>query len=309
MHISNNINRMVSVMTAKQLLFFKRIAELENLTKAANDLMVSQPFLSRVLSELEAEIGVNLFDHVGRRIYLNSYGSAFYKRVVNIINDAEDAVEEVRDMYSSQASRLTIVTNVSLYMPGLLKMLSESNPDLIISQYSNRRSKIEKMITSGEVDFAICCPQLEQCENLESIVLRYEPGVLIYPSGHWLAHIDEVDVNDIKNETFISVSKGFGTRDIIDQYMQKENILPRISLETTDTSSVFKYVENGLGIAFVPFSQVLAEPRFINNYTKIKNKVGGEIVLSWRHGKYINEAGKSFIEKSKEYFKSLDNLR
>lgn len=71
---------------------------------------------------------------------------------------------------------------------------------------------------------------------------------------------------------------------------------------------MFKYVENGLGIAFVPFSQVLAEPIFRNNFTKIKNGVGGKIALTWRHGKYINEAGKSFIEKSKDYFKSLENI-
>jgi len=293
------------MMNAKQLLFFKRTAELENMTKAADDLLVSQPFLSRVLSELEAEIGVELFDHVGRRIVLNPCGKAFYKRVVNIFNEADDAVKEVRDIKQSQLTKLTIVTNVSLYMPSLLKMIADSNPDLAISQYSARRNKIEKMILTGNADFAICCPPLEYSTDLVSVELLNEPGAIIYPSGHWLETVDEVEINDIKNETFIVVPRGFATRDIIDTYMQRESISPKILIETADTASVFKYVKFGLGIALVPLSQVLLDPEFKNNYTKFKFNMSGRIDLIWRHGQYISESGRLFIEKSKEYFKSL----
>lgn len=296
-------------MTTKQLVFFKRTAELENMTQAAEDLLVSQPFLSRQITGLETEIGVKLFDHVGRRIVLNSCGKAFYRRVVNIFNEADDAVREARDIFNAQITKLTIVTNVSLYMPSLLKMLADSDQELVISQYSNRRSKIEKLIHTGEVDFAICCPPLEPSRDLETIDLRYEPGVIIYPSGHWLENVDEVDIGDIKNETFISVSRGFGTRDVIDAYMQKENLSPKILIETTDTSSVFKYVEKGIGIAFVAYSQVLTEPRFRNNYTRIKGDIGGKVALTWKRSRYISEAGKLFIEKSKTFFDSLETLK
>ena len=295
-------------MNSKQLLFFKRTAELENMTKAAEDLMVSQPFLSRVIAELEAELGVELFDRKWRRLVLNSYGEAFFKRVVNIFKEADDAVKEIQDLKQAQAARLKIATNVSLYMPGLLKTFTDQNPDLIISQYSSTRKRLEKMILNGDIDFAICCPPIESNEAIEDIVLRNEPGVIIYPKGHWLEKFGEIDFDDIKDETFICGSKGFGARDVMDEYMSKLNIHPKILIETVDTSSVLKYVASGLGVALVPYSQVLMEPEFRSSYTKLKNNPSGIVALCWRKGQYINQAGKLFMEKAADYFMSLDKL-
>ena len=295
-------------MNAKQLLFFKRTAELENMTKAAEELMVSQPFLSRVISELETELGVELFDRKWRRLVLNSYGEVFFKRVVNIFKEADDAVKEIQDLKKAQATRLKIETNVSLYMHGLLKTLIDQQPELIISQYSTPRKKIEKMILNCEVDFAICCPPIENNEAIETIVLRHEPGILIYPKGHRLEKISEVDFNDIKDETFICGLKGFGARDVMDEYMLTYNIVPKILIETVDTSSVLKYVASGLGVAIVPSFQALIDTEFRSSFTRLKNNPFGIVALCWRKGRYNNKVGKLFIEKSIEYFKSLDNF-
>ena len=82
----------------------------------------------------------------------------------------------------------------------------------------------------------------------------------------------------------------------------------KISLEANDTSSVFRYVTNGLGIALMPLSQVLLEPIFKDNYVSLSNKAGADIALTWRRNQYISAAGKLFIEKSEEYFKSLEEI-
>ena len=68
-------------MEMKHLIFFKTVAELEHMTKAAKQLDVAQPFISKTITELATELGVPLFDHVGRRIRLNSFGKLFYTRV------------------------------------------------------------------------------------------------------------------------------------------------------------------------------------------------------------------------------------
>lgn len=296
-------------MELKQLLFFKRTAELEHMTKAANELMVSEPFLSKSISELEKDLGVHLFDHVGRRIVLNPCGKMFYRHVVTIFSEIEDAKKEVRSINLSQQTRLTVVTNVSQYMPSLLKLIMESNPEMKIQQLSAPRRDIISMLLNGEVDFAICSPPIKDNVEMKTVQLRFEPGVVIFPKGHWLKSRSKVNLEEITGETFITAAKGYGAREAFDSYFEQLGFSPPIVIETGDTGSVFRYVESGLGIAAVSMSAVLQEPSFRHCYSVIGTGAsGGEVALTWRANQYISEAGRFFIEKSQEYFSSLEDF-
>lgn len=173
-------------MELRHLLYFKRVAELEHLTKAANDLYITQSHLSHVIIELETELGVKLFDRVGRGIQLNPCGKEFYHDIVRLFYEYEDAKKKIQETYKRQSTQVTIVTNVSTYMPGLLKKNKVDSPDLNIQQYSAKRRRIIRMLLDGDADFAICCPLLTEEPELESILLHMEQGVLVYPSDHWL---------------------------------------------------------------------------------------------------------------------------
>lgn len=295
-------------MEIKQLIYFMRTAELEHMTKAASDMMISQPYLSKTIADLEEELGTRLFDHVGRSIVLNPCGKAFYKRSVNILNEIEDAKKEIQNISLSQQTRLTIVTNIGQYMPGLLELISLSNPDIKIRQLSAKRRDIIRMLLNGEADFALCSPPIEENVELSTVHLRYEQGVVIYPEGHWLEGYKEVSFEEVKDETFISVSQGYGARDAFDSYFSALGLTPKTSIETADTGSVFRYVEKGLGIAAVPLSTVLQEDSFKNRFAVLTNRAGGDIALSWRSKQYISEAGSLFIEKSKEFFEKLEDF-
>ena len=297
-------------MDIKQLIFFKRAAELEHMTNAAEELMVSEPFLSRSIKELEKELGVKLFDRVGRSIALNQCGQAFYRHIQNIFNEIDDAKKEVLDINKGQNKRLTFVTNVNSYMTGPLKTVGENEHDLKIRQLAARRQDIINMLLNGDADFGICCPSLEDNPCFTTVHLRYEPGAVIFPDHHWLANYDEISLAEIKDEAFINVPQGYGTRDVFDSICQKCGLSPNITIETADISTVFRFVKDGMGIAIVPLSQALRnEPSFINNYTIFtENKYGQDIALSWRSGKYLSEAGTMFVEKVKEYYAYVDNF-
>ena len=81
-----------------QLRYFKTIAETEHFTRAAEVLHVAQPSLSKAISNLEAELGVQLFDRGKRSVYLNDYGRAFLRRVEHILTELEEAELELKDM-------------------------------------------------------------------------------------------------------------------------------------------------------------------------------------------------------------------
>lgn len=296
-------------MEAKQLMFFKRVAELGHMTRAADELMVSQPYLSRTIAALEAELNVKLFDHLGRGIVLNDCGKAFYKRVLAVLNELEDAKKELLGIQNIQQTQLRIVTNVSLYIPGLMQLLVADNTDLKILQISAQRRHVLRMLQSGSADFAICCPPLEETEDLKTIHLRFEPGVVIYPEGHWLEGYDKIELDMLRGENHVSGTKGYGARDALDEYFTSRNIKPLdISIETGETTAVFRYVEKGLGIAVMPLAMVLQEGSFKDRYTRLDGSAGGRLAMTWRSNKYISDLDRLFIEKTQEYFEHLESF-
>lgn len=293
-------------MEIKQLIFFKRTAELEHMTKAANELMVSQPYLSKTISDLEAELGVPLFDHKGRNIVVNCCGKAFYTHVVSILNEIEDAVKEVQNISFAQQSTIRVATNIGQYMPGLLEIVTSGKQGISIHQLSVPRHDIIHMLRNAEVDFALCSPPLEEDMKFETLPMRYEKAVIIYPKGHWLEDYEEIPMDRLTGETFISVAKGYGAREAFDVVFSAFGAPAKMAIETTDTPSVLEYVKRGLGIAAVPLSTVLRDPTFQKRYTVIAHNVGGQIALSWRRRQLMGTVGQLFIQSSIAYFDNLE---
>lgn len=293
-------------MDLKQLVFFKRTAELEHMSKAAEELMISQPYLSKTISDLEAELGVPLFDHKGRNIVLNYCGRAFYAHVVDILNELEDAKKEVQNISLSQQSTIRVATNIGQYMPGLLSIVTSGEEGISIHQLSAPRRDIIHMLRNAEVDFALCSPPLEEDVEFETLSMRYEKAVVIYPEGHWLENCREVEMSALGDETFISVAKGYGAREAFDTAFAVCGVPAKMAIETTDTTSVFEYVKRGLGIAAVPLTTVLRNETFQKRYTLLAHNIGGEIALSWRQRQFMGTAGQRFIQSAVAYFDSLE---
>lgn len=293
-------------MEFRHLVCFKRVAELEHMTRAADELYMSQSHLSHVISEMEEELGVKLFDREGRGIRLNPCGREFYRDVTELMNQYDDACKRVRASYMRQITQLTIVTNVSTYIPSLIKAAQDTLPSMSVQQYSATRRKMIRMLLAGQADYAICCPIITEEPDLESSLLRVEQGVIIYPEGHWLAQQKAVSFDEIKNERFINVGVGYGTRDVQDIYFRKFGVSPNIAIETTDTASIYDYVEKGLGIAIAPKAMTERHPVFKNRYVDIAEGTAATIGLTWRKGSYISETMKAFLEISTDFFAKLE---
>lgn len=297
-------------MEMKQLIFFRRAAELEHMTKAAEQLMVAQPFLSKTIAALEAELGVALFDHVGRQIKLNHYGAAFYQRVQRIFMELENAQKELNDMASPQEQAVSIVTNTSLYMPGLLSHFKKRLPGAQFHQASARRFRILKLLRSGEADFAVCSPPLYEDPELETTVLIHEVCPIIYPPDHWLKDRDTVSLKELEREEFVSAIPGYGIRDLAEGFFEAAGMHPKIIAESTDTTSVPNYMKNGVGIAFSPLSALLLNPLLQGNFIRYIEVTDppciGVVGLSWKKDRYLTRTGEQFRTFASEYFASID---
>ena len=289
----------------RHLLYFKRVAETEHLTKAASDLFISQSHLSHVIIELETELGVRLFDRVGRGIRLNPCGTEFYHDVVKLLYEYDDAKKKAQEIYLRQMTQLTIVTNISSYMPGLLRRNKQVSPGLNIRQHSLKRRRILRTLVNGDADFAICCPMLDESPELESLLLHTELGVIVYPAGHWLENCPSTSLLALKDESFVSVAQGYGTRDTQELYLREAGIRINSTVETSDTSAVYAFVKEGLGIAIAPKTMTLMDPYFSKHYVNLDESPPATIGLTWRRDHYLSEAAKAFFEITRAYFQEI----
>lgn len=85
-----------------QLKYFQTVARLEHMTKAAEELHIAQPSLSKTIARLEKDLGVPLFDRQGRQITLNPFGKVFLKRVERIFHELSEGEREIKDLANLQ---------------------------------------------------------------------------------------------------------------------------------------------------------------------------------------------------------------
>lgn len=302
-------------MDIRQLMYFQKVAELEHMTKAAEQLMVSQPFLSRTISALETELGVPLFDHIGRQICLNAYGACFYERMQRVFMNLEDAQRELKDLAQQKDLTVSIITNASLYMPELLSRFRRHIPHTRFHQTSAPRHQISKKLHTGEADFAITSPPLTDDTELETIVLINETCVIIHASNHWLCGRKTVSLHELKDEDFICALPGFSIRDLTDRFFEAAGIQPNIIIESSDTSSIPNYIQNGFGIAFAPLSILSRHPlyqkRCIRHIEVSDPPCVGVVGLTWKKGRYLSASCRHFRDFASGYFDELsrDQLR
>lgn len=294
-------------MELKQLVYFKRLAECQHMTRAAERLGVTQPFLSRVITSMEKELGVSLFDHVGRGIRLNKNGEYFYKQVSEILKSLDAACQELKRMDEiAQNTSISIASNVGLYIPGLLEYMRKQAPEIHISYTTAPAEQLLELLDSQTVDFILCSPILRERVSIESRLVLLEECPIIYPPGHWLAQAKDVRLPDLRGESFVAVKKGYGIRDTSDQLFAQVGITPHYAIESTDTRGVWELVKSGCGLAFTSFTTMIYDPVLRENYiTLIEPHCQGTVGLSYLKSRRQQALFVRFIEMTTEYFRRL----
>ena len=221
-----------------QILFFMKVAELEHMTRAAEELNISQPYLSSTISDLEADLGVKLFDRVGRGIRLNQFGEIVYRYGTRLVCAEEDLRHELLDAQEQDRNQLIIATNASMYMPGLLAEAKRCMPKTKIHLHHLKQRNLCHQLALGTIDFAIIGPRA--FPEFESEQLIREGGIIVHPMDHWLKDYDKIALKDLMDEAFISTRKGYAMADVFESYFPTSDVKMKTQIETTDTTSALQ---------------------------------------------------------------------
>ncbi|MGI5979707.1 MAG: LysR family transcriptional regulator [Oscillospiraceae bacterium] len=271
-------------MEIRDLQYFCMTAELEHVTRAADKLGVAQPFLTKVIGQLEKEIGVPLFDNVGRKIKLNEYGEVFYFHAKKILTELDNLRNNMDELIERRSHTIRIVTNTEAHYPQLVLAYQKANPDYQLAITFATREDCLNAIKTGEQDFAICSPPLPNDPTkgiTTDIVFREKPCVML-PPNHPMLSKKAIDFDDMIGEPMVATSKDSALRINLDQCMERHGYTPNIVCESNDLSMIISTVKSGLGFAILPRSAFFSRPS-IRKYcveTSIPDAVG-ELGLSY----------------------------
>ncbi|GHO56336.1 LysR family transcriptional regulator [Ktedonobacter robiniae] len=292
-----------------QLKYFLTVARLEHMTRAADELGIAQPPLSQTIARLEEELGVPLFDRLGRNIRLNHFGRAYVQRVERIFEELEQGRRDLNDLADGRQGQIGLAMYAATHLlPDLLSAFRKDHPGvhfLLSGHQTNTVTSLAQHLARGTCDLCISSPPIQQ-PDITSVSLLTEDIWLAFPSGHPLAQRSQLRLQEVAQEAFIIMQPGNGWRELTDSFCQQAGFRPRIVFESDDPSTIRGLLRAEQGIAFAPAIswQGLVDPAVILmpiSEPTCQRTIG----LSWLTDHRLSMATLQFRQFAIDYFARL----
>jgi DNA-binding transcriptional LysR family regulator len=289
----------------QHLEYFQTVARLQHFTRAAGELSLSQPALSRAIARLEEEVGVPLFERKGRTVSLNRYGELFLVRVNQALAEIAAGKKEIQDLVNPESGQVslaflhTLGTNL---IPTLLGSFRRLYPRVTFRLHQDDTESILDMLDAGGIDFGLCSPVVGR-KSLGWLDLLTEELFVVVPRGHRLAGRGSIELRELSDELFVMLKKGYGLRAITDQLCQESGFTPRVTFEGDEVATVAGLVAADLGVALAPEIPGLDEVGLVR--LSVTAPVCRRVIgMAWKKEKYLSPAARRFRAFVSEYFEA-----
>jgi len=246
-------------MNLQQLYYFKKIAECQQYTKAADELHVTQAALSYAISNLEQELEVKLFDRKGRNLLLTPCGEAYLACVRDAIQALDRGERMVKNLSrpAKAVIRLFYLDSLQSLIPTLISELyPENTPAPCQFDLANYTiPMIEQQLIHREVDLAISTAPT--VAGISSHLIGYQDYVIIVPSNHPWAELESVPLSALNGQRLITYSRDCFTRKYYDFILESAHVHPEIFAEAQFDNNILDMVIFRLGVAIVPKTKFL----------------------------------------------------
>lgn len=293
-----NSGRLEDAITLAQLRAIVAVGRMGSFTQAGKVLGISQSAVSRVVANLENELGAVLLDRTTRRVALTKSGEVLVRHATDVLAKMDLAAEAVREVEDSAVSTLSFACAASIgtsYLAQTLRRFEERYPDVQITCYERGHPFIETAVASGEADFGVI-NIAELHPSLESRALWTERYHLCLRRDHPLAGHDIVNINEIQDDIFVTLPAQLGqyiAGDLVKAAKGRAHV-PRLRVDQHLTA--FRLVEAGQGVLILPASSVVDLPD-----TLAAPALGGEslnrvVGAIWRRGAALSMHAEEFIK-------------
>ena len=229
---------------------FLAVAQLEHLSRAADELHVAQPSLSRTIARLESELGTPLFDRAGR-LRLNDAGKLFRGYVERSLGELDAGRRAVAEATSEGIGTVRLASETFLTLTGPLAAYKRAHPAIEVELHQMPAEEMARHLRAQDIDLCVASQPIP-AEGLEVVQLLEEAVGVATPLNHPLAGRTSVSIDELADQPFITARKGHWQRRLLDRLFAGRDLTPKIVCEGDEVSAIADLISVGLGIGLVP---------------------------------------------------------
>lgn len=242
-------------MNIDQLRIFVSVARHAHVSKAARELHMAQPAVSRQIRELERDCGgVALIEKVGRNVRVTEAGEALLWHAQSILAEVAAAESTMRERLGLTAGRVSIGTPPSIglhLLPEALARFHRAYPAIELRIQQAGTAQLLHQLDMGEIDIAVVTLPVPS-RGHDIVPLFVEPLVAVFHPGHPFALRQEISISELSDQAFLLYPNGYEMHEVIVKACREAGFIPRIILDGGDVALLLRLAEAGLGIAIVP---------------------------------------------------------
>lgn len=299
-------------MTQNELLYILTIAEHGNITRAAQELFISQPSLSESLNKVEQEFGTTIFDRTQDGLVPTAFGLRYLdtaRKILDRFKRLETELDEYRQM---RRGKLTfgIPMNLGTYLlPKILPAFQELYPDITVQFKENNSSELDKLMLSGKLDFSVMHYETPN-EAIHYELLAEDDFYLVMPLALARTYnfpeyrpLSIYDLKALEKEPFLMVANRQKLRQVADSILAQLSIKPNIRYTTKNMETAKRLAAAGMGITFLPHS-------YLNLFSGVENlacypldpalQASWNLVIGYPDSRLLSRCAKEFISFLKQ---------
>ncbi len=290
-------------MDIRHLTYFLEVARLKSFTKASQSLYVSQPTISKMVKNLEDELGVQLFYRNGRQVDMTDAGQTMYTQASEITQSFQNLTSELNDLMNVKKGHIRIGLPPmigSSFFPNVMGEFRQQYPDVTFQLVEHGSIKVEEGVEDGSLDIGvIVLPANDKIFHTYTII-KENMKLVTHPS-HPMAGRDEVHLADLKEESFIFFREDFVLHSRILNECMNAGFRPNVIYETSQWDFISEMVAENLGIGLLPERICRDLDPDKVRIISLNPSIPWHLGVIWRKDRYLSFAAREWLKHTKSY--------
>lgn len=289
-------------MDIKHLQYFIEVAKANSFSKAADNLFITQPTISKMIKNLERELGVTLFDRSKKNLVLTDAGSIILEQAKLIdggFHSLESAIDDLIKLKKGQIRIGLPPIFDANFFPELFGRFHEKYPDVTFQLLEKGSKKIEDDVENNILDIGVIVLPTNN-EIFRHLPFLEEDLMLIIPPSHSLADKEQIDLIELRDEDLILFNKDFVLHDRIIAACISTGFEPHITSEVSQWSFIAEMVASKMGVSLLPKSICKHLSKEVKAIRVANPSISWQLAIIWANNRYLSYAAKEWLKLTKE---------
>jgi DNA-binding transcriptional LysR family regulator len=293
--------------TFRQIDAFKTVVQTGTVTESARMLGISQPAVSRLISDFESEVGFQLFSRSGRNLKATPEALLLVEEVRRALSGLEQIKHTATAIKNFRHAQLRLISTPAfstLIAPTLIRKFAERQPDAMVSLEIQSTDVAVEWMVSQNIDFGIAPATLVNPAT-RSHPLTETRSICVFPRGHRLEGKNNVKPRDLRDESFVSYMPDSQFRFEVDQIFDKAKIRRKLQYEARTTDAIARLVAQGLGLSIIVSMDGLPGETKDYSSAPFTPEIPFNGALIWSQQRTMSAVAREFLKMVEAEFSSL----